>query len=57
MELWVALPMAVDVLPCLGVGEGELVGHGPQDGTIFEVKLVDVEGPPAAEQPPDAIDL
>ena len=52
-----ALAVAVDVLPCLRIDEGELVGHGTQDGAIFEVKLVNVKGPSSTEQTPDAVEL
>lgn len=49
--------MTIDVFPCLRVCECELVGHGPQDGAIFEVKLVDIKRPPAPEEAPDAVYL
>ena len=51
------LAVAVDVLPCLGVGEGELIGHGAQDRAMFEVKLMDIKGPSSTEDTPDAVDL
>lgn len=44
--------MSIDVLPCLGIYERELVWHSPQNRSILEVKLVNVEGPPTAKQAP-----
>lgn len=57
MELRMSLTMAIDVLPCSRVTEGEFIGHGSQDRAIFEMELMDVEWPSSTEKTIDAIDL
>jgi hypothetical protein len=57
VELRVPLTMAIDIFPRLGVGEGELIGHGTENRAIFKVKLMNIERPATAEQTPDTIDL
>lgn len=51
------LTVAIDVLPRLRIDKGELVGHGPDNGPVFEMQLVHIKGPSSAEETPDAVDL
>jgi hypothetical protein len=53
VELGMTLSMAVNVLPCLGVGECQLGGHQAHDRAIFVVQLLDLEGPSSAVQTED----
>ena len=57
MELGMPLTMTVDIFPGLRIRKGQLIGHGSDDRSIFEMKLVNIERPTATEETPDAICL
>lgn len=52
-----SLTVSINVLPSPGVRERQLIGHGSQNGSIFQMELMDIERPPASEEPPDAVNL
>lgn len=57
VELRVALPVAIDILPGFRVDEGELIRHGSYNWAIFEVQLMNVKRPSTTEKTPYAVDL